>query len=143
MGPVEALSQAKNAVDIAAVNITKREFQKEYMDRWNATKDITGTGRPIDAIISPVAPFPAARPTRYTYYSYSTWVNLLDYSSCVVPVTTVDKSVDGVIEDFKPLSDEDKEIMADCEFFFSEKFRMLPSFQCVVSWSLLTEPILL
>ena len=116
MGPVETtLKRAKNGAEIAAVNVAKREFQKEYMERWNATSEITGTGRPIDAIISPVAPFPAARPARFTYYNYTTWVNLFDYTSCVVPVTTADKSVDVVDEAFKPLSDEDKKVMADCK----------------------------
>lgn len=35
-----------NAIKIAAVNIAKREYQKEYMEYWNGTKDLTGTGRP-------------------------------------------------------------------------------------------------
>ena len=84
------------------------------MERWNATVGATGTGRPMDAVIAPLAPFAAARPERYTYYNYSTWVNLVDYTSCVVPVTTVDKGVDGRDEGFKALSEEDGEIMADC-----------------------------
>ena len=102
-----------NATQIAETNVAKREYQKEYMDYWNSTKDITGTGRPVDAVIAPLAPFPAARRERYSYYGYSTIVNLLDYTSCVVPVTTADKEVD-VLKDFKPLSDEDKKVSEDC-----------------------------
>jgi amidase len=56
------------ASQIAAVNIQKREYQKEYMEYWNSTSALTGTGRPVEAIIAPVAPFPAARPEMYTYY---------------------------------------------------------------------------
>lgn len=41
------------------------------MDYWNSTSSLTGTGRPIDAIVSPVAPFPAARPDMYDYYGTS------------------------------------------------------------------------
>ena len=55
---------------IAKVNVAKREFQKSYLDYWNSTKSITG-GSPVDAIIAPVAPFPAARQGRYRYYGMS------------------------------------------------------------------------
>ena len=56
------------ASEIAAVNVQKRQFQKEYMEHWNSTASLTGTGRPVDAIISPLAPFAAARPEKYNYY---------------------------------------------------------------------------
>jgi amidase len=57
---------------ISAVNVEKRQFQKEYMEYWNSTSALTGTGRPVDAIIAPVAPFAAARPDMYTYYGKPT-----------------------------------------------------------------------
>ncbi len=44
----------KDAIHIAANNVAKREWQKEYMEYWNATKEVTGTGRPVDAVIAPV-----------------------------------------------------------------------------------------
>jgi len=31
----------------------------EYLDKWNASVAVTGTGRPVDALISPTAPYPA------------------------------------------------------------------------------------
>jgi hypothetical protein len=37
------------------------------MEYWNETASHTGTGRPVDAIISPLAPFAAARPDMYDY----------------------------------------------------------------------------
>ena len=107
-----------NATMIAANNVAKREYQKEYLEYWNSTKDLTGTGRPVDALISPLAPFPAARQEGYSYYGYSTFVNLLDYTSCVFPVTTADKNVDVMDKDFRPLSDEDKEVAAGCEYIY-------------------------
>lgn len=109
--PIEPM----NATKIAEVNIAKREYQKEYMEYWNSTKDQTGTGRPVDAFLMPLAPFAAARPTRYKYIGYSTIVNILDYTSCIVPVTNIDKNVDGVDKNFKPLSEQDKDIAADCK----------------------------
>jgi amidase len=57
-----------SASEIASVNVQKRQFQKEYMDYWNSTVSLTGTGRPVDAIIAPLAPFAAARPDMYDYY---------------------------------------------------------------------------
>ncbi|KAK3673927.1 hypothetical protein LTR78_006129 [Recurvomyces mirabilis] len=98
-----------NASDIMAANITKRELQKEYMEYWNSTAEMSGTGRPVDAVISPLAPFAAARPAQYKYYGYSVWVNTLDYTSVVVPVTTVDKNVDKKIEGFKAIDELDQD----------------------------------
>ena len=101
---------------IAANNLAKREYQKEYMDYWNSTEKLTGTGRPVDAFIAPLAPFPAARPKMYSYYGYSTFVNLLDYTSCVIPVTTVDQKVDVIDQDFKPASEQDQKVWETCEY---------------------------
>jgi len=55
------------ASQISAINVLKRQYQKEYMEYWNGTASHTGTGRPVDAIISPLAPFAAARPDMYDY----------------------------------------------------------------------------
>ena len=104
------------ASKIAATNVAKRVYQKEYMEYWNSTKELTGTGRPADALIMPLAPFPAARPEGYNYYGYSTIINGLDYTSCVIPVTTVDKKVD-VAREGEYLNDEDKEVAEGCEYF--------------------------
>lgn len=55
------------ASQIAALNVAKRAYQKEYMEYWNSTSALTGTGRPVDAVIVPCAQFPAARPDTYDY----------------------------------------------------------------------------
>ncbi|KAL9032709.1 MAG: hypothetical protein Q9214_007852, partial [Letrouitia sp. 1 TL-2023] len=107
--------EERNATYIAANNVSQRAFQKEYMDYWNSTGDLTGTGRPVDAVIAPCAPFAAARPNTYTYYGYSMIVNLLDYSTCTLPVTTVDAEVDVADERFEPVSDLDREVAEYCK----------------------------
>ncbi|KAH0346784.1 amidase, partial [Aureobasidium melanogenum] len=107
----EQSSQA-NATDIMRNQVNKRDAEKEYMEYWNSTSELTGTGRPVDAIISPLAPFTAARPNKYTSYSYSVWVNVLDYSSAIVPVTKVDKNVDKAYTDYKPVSETDEKTQA-------------------------------
>lgn len=96
-------------------NIDKRQAQKDYMEYWNSSAERSGTGRPVDAIIAPLAPFAAARPEGYTYYGYSVWVNTLDYTSVVVPVTTVDKNVDKKIEGFKAVNEQDQKTMDTCK----------------------------
>ena len=103
------------ATKIAETNVAKREYQKEYMEYWNRTADATGSNRPVDAVIMPLAPFPAARPERYKYYGYGSILNVLDYSTCVVPVTKVDKKVDIINKSFKAVDDFDKKVQNDCK----------------------------
>jgi amidase len=102
------------ASQISATNVELRDLRKQYLDYWNSTAEKTSTGRPVDAVICPLAPFPAARPKKFTYYGYSAWVNILDYTSVTVPVTNVDKAVDVPDENYKPVSDTDKQIQNDC-----------------------------
>lgn len=37
----------------------KTQLRQEYLARWESTTSISGTGRPVDAIIAPCAPFAA------------------------------------------------------------------------------------
>ncbi|EHK21770.1 uncharacterized protein TRIVIDRAFT_53223 [Trichoderma virens Gv29-8] len=100
----------QNATDIAANNVLKREYQKEYLDYWNGTAEITGTGRPVDAWILPAAPFTAARPGRYDWYGYTAVTNVLDYTTAVVPVTTANKDIDLKNETYTALNDWDRKV---------------------------------
>ncbi|KAF1984926.1 putative general amidase GmdA [Aulographum hederae CBS 113979] len=108
-----------SASQIAAINVAKRKWQKAYMEYWNSTSKVSGTGRPVDAVICPVAPFAAARPGTYKSYSYMSVWNFLDYTGVVVPVTTVDKGVDAVDAGFQPIDEADRECQAtyDPEIF--------------------------
>ncbi|KAB8252014.1 amidase signature domain-containing protein [Aspergillus flavus] len=83
-----------SALEIAALNVEKRQYQKLYMDYWNSTAEITGTGRPVDGVICPCAPHAAVIPHKYAHVGYTAFVNLLDYTSVVFPVTQADKKVD-------------------------------------------------
>lgn len=101
------------ASQIAANNIAKREYQKKYMDYWNGTAALTSSGRPVDVVISAVAPFAGSLPNRFKYYDYTVWVNGIDYSSIAVPVTTVDKSRDLYPASYRSISEDDKQIFED------------------------------
>lgn len=80
--------------ELAALNVAKREYQKRYMDYWNSTAELTGTGRPVDGLFCPLAPHAAVIPKEYHYVGYTSFVNVLDYTSVAVPVTFADKNVD-------------------------------------------------
>jgi amidase len=103
------------ASQIAANNVAQRELKKQYLDYWNSTASKTSTGKPVDAVICPAAPFAASRPGMYAYYGYTTWVNLLDYTSVVIPVTDVKAELDPVDMDYKPLNAEDKICYESCK----------------------------
>jgi hypothetical protein len=45
----------------------------------------------------------------------STWVNMVDYTSAVLPVTLADKNIDVVDEGYKPLNDKDEKVFLACE----------------------------
>ncbi|EED17167.1 general amidase GmdA, putative [Talaromyces stipitatus ATCC 10500] len=105
----------KSASSIAAINVKKRNYQRKYLEYWNSTSGMTGTGRPVDAFIMPVAPFAAARPKLYNYYGYSTIINILDYATCTVPVTLVDKDIDKSDANYEPRNKVDEIAWRSCE----------------------------
>lgn len=74
-------SKQADATHISANNVAKREYQKAYMEYWNGTAAVSSSGRPVDAVVMPVAPFAAAREKRYTYLGYTAIFNTLDYTS--------------------------------------------------------------
>ena len=48
-----------SAYELWQLHKEKRELREEYLTHWEATATVTGTNRPVDAIIAPVAPFAA------------------------------------------------------------------------------------
>ena len=50
--------QGVSAFELFQIQKRRTALWKEYLDHWQSTKSTTSTGRPVDAIISPVAPFP-------------------------------------------------------------------------------------
>lgn len=105
----------KHAVEIAATNIAKREYQKEYMDYWNSTVSQTGTGRPVEAFICPAAPYPASERDKGYYFGYTSFVNLLDYSSITIPITKADQSLDIPNADYTPRNELDGLVHKCCK----------------------------
>ncbi len=61
-------------------------------------------------------------------------VNTLDYAAVTIPVTVVDKRVDVVAPDFKPLSELDQRVMESCELGFLLLLLLLLLLLCCVDW---------
>lgn len=53
------LSEGMPAYELWKHQKKRQDLRQEYLEHWNATVIATGTGRPVDAIISPCAPFVA------------------------------------------------------------------------------------
>lgn len=109
--------EQKTVLEVAAINIAKRSYQKAYLEYWNSTKQLTSTGRPIDAVLCPVTAHSAVVPNKSRSMEYTLVPSLLDYTSVVMPVTEVKKQVDFAPDDPSRnyLSEGDKLTQNECE----------------------------
>ncbi|KAK9450781.1 amidase signature domain-containing protein [Limtongia smithiae] len=92
--------------------VLKRELQKEYNDRWNASGALTESGEPIDFILAPGCQYTAVPLGKTNWVGYTRVWNGLDYTAVVFPVSSVDKAVDSLNEEQKayvPRNDWDAE----------------------------------
>ncbi|TVY31478.1 Acetamidase [Lachnellula occidentalis] len=111
------VSTLKAAVDMNELwdaQLQKWAYQSEYLEQFRLTEETLG--KEIDAIIAPITPTAAIRHNQFKYYGYASTINLLDFTSVVVPVTWADKNVDKKKEGYKALSDIDGAVQAECEF---------------------------
>ena len=96
------------------VQLKKWQWQCEYLEQWRLREE--ELGKEIDAFIAPITPTAAIRHNQFKYYGYASAINLLDWTSVVVPVTFADKSVDKKKTDYKPLSELDGTVQAECKW---------------------------
>ncbi|KAK6466091.1 Acetamidase [Scheffersomyces coipomensis] len=81
------------------LHVERTTLIKKYLDRWLATAALTKNGKPIDAIITPVTPFPGNPNGKFhDSVAYTSPFNLLDYSVGIFPVTRAHKDLDPVDE---------------------------------------------
>lgn len=71
----------------------------------------------------PITPTAAVRHNQFKYYGYASAINLLDFTSVVVPVLFADQTIDKKLEGYTPLNELDKKVYAECEYqlFLQEK----------------------
>ncbi|OKP11308.1 Acetamidase [Penicillium subrubescens] len=110
-----------SATEINGINIAIRDYRRSYLEYWNSTAEITGTGRPVDVFLMPVAPTPAPVRGKVRYFGYSTLANVLDFTACGIPVTEVQKDIDRYDdEDYVPLNELDKLVHDDYDPVLSD-----------------------
>ncbi|SPN97375.1 uncharacterized protein DNG_00889 [Cephalotrichum gorgonifer] len=86
-------SEPLNAICIEKLVQRLWAFRNEYNDYWVSTAALSGTGRPVDALLMP---------------AYASIANTLDYVTIVIPVTFADKTLDQLDPDYKPVRPVDK-----------------------------------
>jgi amidase len=90
------------------VQLQKWKYQTEYLEQFRLMEQ--QLGKEIDAIIAPITPTAAIRHNQFKYYGYASVINLLDFTSVVVPVTFADKNIDKKKVNYKPLNEIDKAV---------------------------------
>ncbi|WWC65718.1 uncharacterized protein I303_108340 [Kwoniella dejecticola CBS 10117] len=81
--------------DLWDMQSDRTAYCKKVLDYWLSSKTVTGTGRPFDAIISPVTPFAACPKMAFGgHVTYTSMWNIVDYSATTFPVGFVDPSLD-------------------------------------------------
>ncbi|KAJ0421214.1 Acetamidase [Aspergillus carlsbadensis] len=93
------------------IQTEKWAYQNEYLDRWREAEEQLDSE--LDAIIAPVAPTAAVRHGRFMYYGYTFLINLLDFTSVVVPVTFADAGIDARNQTHVPVSELDKAVQEE------------------------------
>lgn len=106
------------AYELWHLHKVRRELRREYLEHWQATISKTGTGRPVDAIIAPVAPFVAPPHGMNKFAVYTATWNNLDYPALVIPVTKTDPRLDVKKPPHRFFSDIDKVMYEFCEYYW-------------------------
>ena len=83
------------------LNATRTNYAFKYLEKWNKTKEITSTGRPIDGIISPICALPAFPHEYNLTIGYTGIANLLQLSSVILPITKVDLQLDQITDEYR------------------------------------------
>lgn len=83
-----------------------RDYKTQFAQAWDQTSLVTGTNRPIDALIT--SPYPAVGlPHNFTaYWGYTSMLNFLDYPSTVLPIKDfqISRERDPANLDYQPLA---------------------------------------
>ncbi len=83
------------------LNFSRTNYAIKYLEKWNKTKEITITGRPIDGIISPICAAPAYPNEYHLSAGYTGIANLLQLSSVILPITKVDLQLDQLTDEYR------------------------------------------
>ncbi|KAJ5692978.1 Acetamidase [Penicillium macrosclerotiorum] len=110
----DLLNPDKKQIDMNQLwdtHLKKWNYQREYLNKWRELE--ASLGRDMDAIIAPITATAAIRHNQFRYYGYASVINLLDFTSVVVPVTFADKKLDPKNETHQPLNKTDADVQAE------------------------------
>ena len=71
------------------LNLERESFRARALSHWNATKNTSSTGRPVDAVICPAHPTLAVPHDGVRWWGYTSHWNLLDLPAVVFPVVVL------------------------------------------------------
>ncbi|KAH8102635.1 general amidase [Cristinia sonorae] len=117
--PFRKPRQPLSAFELWQLHKERRELRQKYFDHWNATDGVSGTGRPVDAIIAPAMPYTALPHGMTGPATYTLVMSTLDCPSLTIPVTKVDPALDiqPPPHEFRGSDDEDLYNIYDAERF--------------------------
>ncbi|KAF8846807.1 amidase [Acephala macrosclerotiorum] len=106
--PNGQLQPPMNLVNYEKVVMHMKDYRQRYHDYWSSTANKTRNGRPVEAIILPVSPYAAVLPGKFFHSPYTSFINVLDYTTIVIPITFADKNIDVIPSGFVPLTEKDR-----------------------------------
>lgn len=74
------------------LQIQRVTYLRKLLEGWYATKDLSGTGRPMDGVISPVTAFPSCPRHTFKHAGYTALWNLADQTACTFPAGFANKN---------------------------------------------------
>ena len=108
-----AIPNFADLINLSLPKIDMNELWDVQLKKW-AYQSEAQLGKEIDTIITPITPTAAVRHNQFKYYGYASAINFLDFTSVVVPVIFADKNIDKKSQDYKPPSEIDKIVLAEC-----------------------------
>ncbi|TBU35216.1 general amidase [Dichomitus squalens] len=128
-----------SAYELWQIQKARTGLREEYLAVWRDSVKYTGTGRPVDAIIAPVAPHAACPHGKTPISTYTAVWNSLNYACCAFPVTSVDPVQDRAQPRSEFLGEKDRR---NWELYSPETFKNAPVGLQVVGQMLEEEAVL-
>lgn len=118
--------QQMTPTKLREMNMKRNALCKAYLDKWQATGNLSSGKPPIDCLIAPATPWAAVREgftnegiAGNAYFGFTAVYSLLDLPVCTFPVSKVNKDIDERRgNEWSPLGDLDARIQADYDPVF-------------------------
>ncbi|KAL7419003.1 hypothetical protein Q5752_006688 [Cryptotrichosporon argae] len=112
-GERDVLGVEATVSDLWVAQALRGEYARKFLISWANTRGKTGTGREIDALLMPCAPWSASKRYEFVYDNYTSLWNVLDHCATTLPVTVVSPDLDASI-DYAGRNPIEEAIWKDC-----------------------------